>query len=148
MSTNKISRHPIIFLTGLVLVLAQCKSVDITVLGYFNKKISVNRSKDADKVSEGNTKNKKNRTIVLSGKIMDSLNHNPIKDADVYLIKNKIILRREISSQDGTYAFTDISPDSFTVHLNITKTKTQIRRNVYLNSEIDTTVLNFFIIQQ
>ncbi len=120
----------LLFLAFALVMLTQCKSGDITVLGLFSKKIG------------GTGDNKmafeSDKTFTISGTITDVLK-KPVAHADVYVTMGNFMVCHVQSDSLGNYSVRDLSPDIYTFNIAgpgmpiYNKEQLEIRKGIDLN---------------
>ncbi len=105
----KSKRTTLLFLTLMSLLFAQCKSVDFTVLGFFNKQYVVDypKSDSLHIVNQG---------VSITGLITDEVGL-PQVFLNVYFAKRQTIKYQTVTNEKGVFSLQMHSPDTLDIYV-------------------------------
>jgi hypothetical protein len=125
-------KYTVLFIS--FLVCTQCKTGEVTFLGFFKKSFGENAEKGFKFDSQ--------RTFTISGQITD-IDNKPIDKAKIYIIKKNRILLISTSDVHGNFKIANIKKDIYAVHLIAPNSRAQHRQEINLNKISDLNNINF-----
>jgi hypothetical protein len=134
--------YHLILITACCMVFTRCRSVDITLLGYFTKKYGDGSSHQKAVPNEIEKQPEALAGISITGSITSGSNQ-PVKDADVYMIQGNTILFHTKSDQKGMYLINNIQPSTYTLYLSPPGTDTTLSRELDVRAGTKMPPVNF-----